>query len=263
MRKASWIRASESTFLRPALYLGYFYSKAVRYNRRNRGNPVYMQDGLATLHQPRFRNDPAFVAAYQKAIDLGLAVAANIEWRAHTLCWAASLAMQRPGDFAECGVCRGFLSHIVMEYVGFAHTPKRFYLLDTYEGLAVEDARSAVEKARAQSNPDRYKGNLSIVTQTFKDFSNVRIVPGRVPGTLSQVDSREFAFVHIDMNLAEPEIAAAEFFWERLVSGGFMIMDDYGHRPHQDQTDAFDAFAKKRNVRILALPTGQGLIQKA
>jgi len=68
--------------------------------------------------------------------------------------------------------------------------------------------------------------------------------------------------LHIDMNCTLPEIAAAEYFWDRLVSGAAMLLDDYGHGGHEEQKYAFDGFAKRKGVEILSLPTGQGLIIK-
>jgi hypothetical protein len=59
-----------------------------------------------------------------------------------------------------------------------------------------------------------------------------------------------------------PKIAAAEYFWSRIVSGGVIILDDYGFPHHINQKLAFDQFAKERNVQILCLPTGQGIIFK-
>jgi hypothetical protein len=41
-----------------------------------------------------------------------------------------------------------------------------------------------------------------------------------------------------------------------------MILDDYGNPLHCEQQKAFDDFARDRNVQVLALPTGQGLIFK-
>jgi hypothetical protein len=76
------------------------------------------------------------------------------------------------------------------------------------------------------------------------------------------VDTENVAFLSIDMNAREPEIAAAEFFWDRLVHGAAMVLDDYGWRKHVAQRIAFDEFARRRNVPLLALPTGQGLILK-
>jgi hypothetical protein len=41
-----------------------------------------------------------------------------------------------------------------------------------------------------------------------------------------------------------------------------MILDDYGFPKHVKQKKAFDQFAKKKQVPILYIPTGQGIIFK-
>jgi hypothetical protein len=65
------------------------------------------------------------------------------------------------------------------------------------------------------------------------------------------------------MNVVQPEIAAAEYFWDKLVQGAVLILDDYGFPQHIHQKIAFDDFAKQRNQTILSLPTGQGIIIKS
>jgi hypothetical protein len=87
-------------------------------------------------------------------------------------------------------------------------------------------------------------------------------VKGRIPESLSEVAAERVSFLSIDLNNAAPEIAAAKFFWDKLVSGAAMILDDYGWKKHIVQKRAFDEFAKHRGVPILSLPTGQGLILK-
>ena len=64
------------------------------------------------------------------------------------------------------------------------------------------------------------------------------------------------------MNCEIPEIAAAEFFWDTLVSGGVIVLDDYGWQGHIVQKHAFDLFSSRKGVQVLSLPTGQGLIFK-
>jgi len=90
----------------------------------------------------------------------------------------------------------------------------------------------------------------------------VRIIRGVIPQTLPQVDSERLAYLSIDLNCAAPEIAAAEFFWDRLVPGAVMLLDDYGFRRFAPQKRAFDDFARRKGVPILSLPTGQGMIIK-
>jgi hypothetical protein len=64
------------------------------------------------------------------------------------------------------------------------------------------------------------------------------------------------------MNCVEPEIAAAHHFWDLLVPGAIMLLDDYGHPRHREQKLAFDQFAREKGVKILSLPTEQAIIQK-
>ncbi len=88
------------------------------------------------------------------------------------------------------------------------------------------------------------------------------IVKGDIPESLSEIKSEKISLLSIDLNCAAPEIAAAEFFWDKLVSGAAIVLDDYGWAKHIVQKHAFDAFAERKKVAILSLPTGQGLIIK-
>jgi len=82
-----------------------------------------------------------------------------------------------------------------------------------------------------------------------------------VPDTLAEFPAdRRVAYLSIDMNIVLPEIATIEFFWDRLVPGAIVLLDDYGWSTHTAQKQAFDAFAQAHGTMILNLPTGQGLI---
>ena len=172
--------------------------------------------------------------------------------------WAAERALGLAGDFVECGVNRGGNAKTAMHYLNFQAVPKRFYLLDTFCGFP-----EAQRAAAASCDRDRYVDCYADVVQTFCPYPNAVIVRGAIPGTLRQVPAEQVAFLSIDMNCAEPEIAAAEFFWDRLVPGAVIVLDDYACGPwYLRQKQAFDAFALARGLRVLPLPTGQGLIFK-
>jgi hypothetical protein len=64
------------------------------------------------------------------------------------------------------------------------------------------------------------------------------------------------------MNCSTPEIAAIEFLWERLVPGAFVLLDDYAYHGYLSQKIAMDRFAQEKEIKILSLPTGQGLLVK-
>lgn len=225
------------------------------------GAASYNYDGLVTAHNADFMSEPKFANAYAAGKATG-SWSGDLYWRAYIICWAADYALRLEGDFVECGVNRGGYALAAMNYTAFERLPKRFYLLDTFKGLderyIAEEEKEAGIVARRWGYEDCYED----VVRTFAPYPNVRIIQGTVPDTLPQVDSDKIAFLSIDMNNREPEIAAVTYFWDKLVSGAIIILDDYGWRKHIEQKRAFDQFAKEHNVTILALPTGQGVILK-
>jgi len=229
----------------------------------------YNSDGILTTHIPVFLDDPKFKESYALGAALGSWKQESIEWRAYTCCWAASKAAALDGDFVECGVWRGGVSRIVIDYVGFEKLSKKFYLLDTFEGLDIDllNSDESVSKAKtwnkALYDPSVKENRFESVRETFAQFPNVELIKGRIPESLSNVKSEQIAYLSIDMNNAAPEIAAAEFFWPKMVSGGVIVHDDYAYgQEYAAQRIAFDKFAAERGVAVLNMPTGQGLIIK-
>jgi len=223
--------------------------------------PTYNADGLITIHNCDFIKEERFARAYHSGKETGSWGGVEVQWRAFVACWAANKGATLEGDFVECGVNKGGLALTVMDYVNFKDMPhKTFYLLDTFEGLA--EKYISEEEKKLGRTAGGYEECYDSVKKTFKEFTNVEIIRGTVPDTLPLVKTNKVCYLSIDMNCAEPEIAAAEFFWDKLVSGAVMVLDDYGWTNHIGQKRAFDNFAIKHNVEILSLPTGQGLIFK-
>jgi hypothetical protein len=231
-----------------------------RYPGRLWAAPTYDQDGLLTIHNCDFMKEPRFQAAYALGKATGSWLGYDIHWRVHVACWCAERAKGLPGDFVECGVNKGGISRAVMHYVGFEALTKKFYLLDTFHGL---EKRLVTDEEMARGvDHFPYEECYEQVEETFKGYPNVEIIRGAVPDTLPLVKAERVSYLSIDMNCVAPEIAAAEYFWDKLVPGAAMLLDDYGWATHLLQKQAFDRFAAARGVPVLALPTGQGLILK-
>ena len=64
------------------------------------------------------------------------------------------------------------------------------------------------------------------------------------------------------MNCALPEREALAHFWPLLSPGGIILFDDYVYYGHQANTAALDEVAALLGLKILDLPTGQGLVIK-
>lgn len=221
---------------------------------------TYQGDGFTTLHSAAFREEPAFRHAYGQAKAIGAWHGADVEWRAYTVCWAAMKARSLEGDYVECGVDRGGFSIAAMHYIDFAALPdKKFYLVDTYEGIPPETLDG---DANREFLATRYDRTYDDVVRTFAPFPNAVIVQGKVPEVLPSVAAEKVCYLCVDLNTAGPSVAAAEFFWDRMVSGAVMVLDDYGHTFFAGMQSGLDAFARRRGVQVLSLPTGQGLIFK-
>ena len=233
--------------------------------RRPKGK-VYNEDGLWSIHNHDFTDDPLFRKAYARGEQA--AGEYHVQWRAHMALWAAYGASKLDGDFIECGVNRGFLSSAIMEYLNWDTLGKTFYLLDTFAGLdtryvsEAERTSGALERNAELLKTNSYVQGVESVRANFAQWQNVRIIQGAVPDTLSAVDAQQIAYLHIDMNCAAPEVAAFNLLWERLVPGAFILLDDYAYFGYGEQKAAMDAAARAKDLRIASLPTGQGLLIK-
>jgi Macrocin-O-methyltransferase (TylF) len=229
--------------------------------------PIYDYVGLRTdpgiIHNHDFMRDTRFVAAYRRGIAAALSDQ-QAYWRVHVALWCASLAMRLNGCFVECGVWRGLLTSAIMNYFDWNACDRNFYLFDTFRGI---DERQLSDEEIAKGNiahfrREHQKAIFDEVVQNFSEFKNVSIIRGSVPETLKSIKIAQVCYLSLDMNNAAPEIAAATYFWDRLVAGAPILLDDYGWVTYEVQKRAFDKWASERNVTILALPTGQGLIIK-
>jgi hypothetical protein len=189
-------------------------------------------------------------------------------WRIHIGLWAAKTASLLDGDFVECGTNKGFLASAIMEYIYWNGLGKTFYLLDTFSGLALE-LLTEKEKVIGRIDQNKYHIDNGIFTteiesvkENFSEWDNVIIIQGRIPDTLSLVNTERVAFLHIDLNCTVPEIAAIHYFWSRLVTGAIVLLDDYAYHGYEPQYEGMEAFATETGVKIASLPTGQGLLIK-
>lgn len=222
----------------------------------------YNQDGLTSAHNCDFMDNPKF----KKAFDRGMKAhgkVLQIHWRVHVALWVADSMKRLEGDFVECGVNRGILSSSIMEYIHWNHLNKHFFLFDTFNGidpkyLNEHEKNSGLMKMSNEYYPECFEH----AKQNFMDFRNIHLIRGSVPETLTSVEIDKVCYLSLDMNCALPELAAAEYFWPKMVSGAMAILDDYTYQGYEEQHKAYDLFALRKNITILSLPTGQGIYIK-
>ena len=186
----------------------------------------YDEDGLRSEHDHRFIQDERFANARSFAENASNNGSGGRGlWRIHVALWTAQNAFRLGGDFVECGVCRGFLSSAIVDYLNWNSLcgDRRLFLFDTFSGL-VDDLLSPEEIAagRAEKYGDTYNNTYDAAVATFKSVRNAKIVKGVVPDSLAMQPIASVSYLHLDMNCAAPEVAALEYFWPKMTKGGFV-----------------------------------------
>lgn len=169
-----------------------------------------------------------------------------------------------PGDSAECGVFQGAGSFVIcLGLTRGGKTGFRHHAFDSFQGLSQPTIADQPSDARAQrwQTSDLSVG-VDAVRHNLRRFDFVDYHPGWIPERFSDVMDRQFAFVHIDVDLHAPTLDSLAFFYPRMVTGGVLLCDDYGSIHCPGAHKAFDDFMQDKPEKIIHLTTGQGLIVK-
>ena len=89
-----------------------------------------------------------------------------------------------------------------------------------------------------------------------KRFNNINLIEGNInetlPKYLADNPHTRLSILHLDMDVKEPTTFALEMLYEKVVSGGLIILDDYNQVA--GATDAIDEFIKEKGLKLQKLP---------
>lgn len=153
------------------------------------------------------------------------------------LCQYLLATLDIPGLRAECGVYRGATALLLCHALR-TRSPQfagsGMHLIDSFSGtsasvdadlIAVRDAHGAVSR-QAFFPEGKTDTSAALVHGFFADsFPGVGIHAGWIPAVFASLSEAPWAFVHIDVTLFEPTLAALEYFFPRLSPGGVIICD--------------------------------------
>jgi O-methyltransferase len=219
----------------------------------------FESDGLATVHYSPFLEDEAFNASYAELRREWFPDAeVDLRWRLCLLTQIARHCFGVDGDFAEFGVYRAGCAFMIFRSGEFPES-KRFFLFDTFagvpeEGLSPSEVDAGLAGAHADTSVEYVRGRLAPWAQRLV------LVPGDVHATLPETQIDSLAFVHMDLNAAEPTKAALEYSYPRLSKGAMILFDDYGWAGLEVQREVIEAFIGALPDTLIALPTGQALL---
>ena len=138
-----------------------------------------------------------------------------------------------PGDFVETGVWRGGAS-IFMRGILAAHTEKNrtVWVADSFEGLPPPDEdRYPADKGDTHHTYEELKVSLEEVQENFRRYGlldlQVQFLKGWFCDTLHKAPIQKISVLRLDGDMYQSTIDALEALYEKVSSGGYIIVDDY------------------------------------
>jgi O-methyltransferase len=153
---------------------------------------------------------------------------------------------QIEGDIVECGVWRGgSMMAVINSLIKFDDIHRKLYLFDTFEGMPMPDidldfdlnAVNAHDYLNSNfKNENDYIWAYSAenkvreaIYQLNYPSENIIFVKGKVEDTLPYKKLQKIAILRLDTDWYSSTKHELEQLFPLLVSGGVLIIDDYGH----------------------------------
>lgn len=149
------------------------------------------------------------------------------------------------GDIVECGVYRGGNMMLAKDLCRSNSLSRRFYLYDTFAGMSepTGDDVSHVEKPAVETYRDTRREDytdwvyapIDEVKNNFREAQlfddSLIFIKGKVEDTLVLEGElpEKIALLRLDTDWYESTRIELEVLYPRLVPGGILIIDDYGH----------------------------------
>ena len=177
------------------------------------------------------------------------------------------------GQTAEAGCLYGLSSYILCHYEllrDSSYDGASHYLFDSFKGLSppVDSDLTGRGKenrvimkilARNEEPKDDF---LERTQTTLQDFPRIHYYKGWIPEVFAAVGKRNYKFVHIDLDLFEPIYHSLHYFYPQVVSGGCIVIDDYGYPKWPGAKRATDQWAEENGCQVIPLMTRNAVIFK-
>jgi len=165
------------------------------------------------------------------------------------------------GDLVECGVWKGGSSMLMaLALMDCSEASRHLFLYDTYEGMTAPTSEDVIawnnKSVQAKLAEERKAGKDSFsswsagreeveanMQSTGYPEDRVHYVAGDVCETLKTVVPRKISLLRLDTDWYASTVSELEYLYPRLVSGGILIIDDYGH--FKGARQAVDGYFRK------------------
>jgi len=169
------------------------------------------------------------------------------------------------GDIVECGVWRGgSMMLVARKLVQLQDTGRKLFLFDTFDGMSEpgQEDVSSVDEIHAADHmkaADKMQGNnvwcyspldqvRANIKKTGYPEGMLHFIKGKVEDTLPEPSLGPIALLRLDTDWYESTKHELEHLYDKLVVGGILIIDDYGH--WGGCRKAVDEFIRERGLKL-------------
>jgi O-methyltransferase len=156
-----------------------------------------------------------------------------------------------PGDFIEAGVWRGGACIFMRGYLA-AHemTGRKVWAADSFEGLPKPSLPQDAGYDFSAERMPILAVALEDVKENFRRYglldSQVGFIKGWFKDSLYRASLGKLAIARLDGDLYESTMDSLKALYDKLASGGFLIVDDYGD--FEPCRRAVDEFRRSRQI---------------
>lgn len=157
------------------------------------------------------------------------------------------------GAVAELGVYKGKFARYINTYF-----PERaLFLFDTFEGFNSKDSKVELESNFSDAKQDFSNTSVNEVLSRMPYPDKCIVKKGYFPQTGEGVNE-SFVFVSIDTDLYDPIYNGLNFFYPKLVKGGYIFIHDYNNDLYKGAKAAVKKFCEENSVGVFPLPDAAG-----
>ncbi len=164
------------------------------------------------------------------------------------------------GAIAEIGVFQGGNVLCGLQYMT---KTKRFYIFDSFQGFP---ALGIYDPKTVKKGDYNIETSYQEIVNMFRPFPNSILIKGFVPKSFEQIPAKEkFSLVFYDCDLYEPALGTYEFFWDKIVPGGYLLIHDYVTEEggFAGVKKATDEFFGSKNIPVFSfLENTMGVVKK-
>lgn len=160
---------------------------------------------------------------------------------------------QLTGSVAELGVYKGKFARYLNRYF----KDRKLFLFDTFEGFDERDIDKEKTNGFSSATQDFSDTSVNAVLRTMPFPENCIAVKGFFPESAKDINE-EFVFVSLDADLYDPIYAGLQFFYSRLVIGGYIFIHDFNNENYRGVRQAVQQFCEEQNISYTPIPDSAG-----